>query len=103
MTLGAWLRERAPTAPAPLADRIEAVLGDRLAADASCATEACVDAAEALLRDLLDRSSTGRESALDLLTVDALITYAFEAAAAEPASLEARASAAMARLSLLVQ
>ena len=42
------------------------------------------------------RPSAGRESALDLLTVDALVTYAFEAA--EPASLEATATAAMIRL-----
>jgi len=50
------------------------------------------------LTELAARPSAGRESALDLLTVDALVTYAFEAAAGAPESLEATATAAMIRL-----
>lgn len=101
MTLRDWLHERTPPAPARLSARIEDALGDRLTSDAASAPDACVDAAELLLRDLLEHSATGRESALDLLTVDALITYAFEAAATDPATLESRATAAMSRLSHL--
>jgi hypothetical protein len=56
-----------------------------------------------LLRELVSRSATGRESALELLAVDALVTYAFEAAAASPTSLTTTANAAMARLSLAAQ
>jgi hypothetical protein len=47
---------------------------------------------------LLDRSTTGRESALDLLTVDALVTYALEAAATTPGSLPELTTNAMTRL-----
>lgn len=100
MTLGAWLRDRTPTPPPRLSDHIEDVLGDLAARDEREAPVLCVDAAERLLRELLDKP-TGRASALDLLTVDALVTYAFEAAAREPSSLDAHAERAMARLSLV--
>jgi hypothetical protein len=38
---------------------------------------------------------------LDLLTVDALITYAFQEAAGEPERLESRASRAMERIAAI--
>jgi hypothetical protein len=44
-----------------------------------------------------------RSGALDLLAVDALVTYAFEAAADDPHSLEARTSAALARIAALAE
>ena len=49
-------------------------------------------------RELLARPTTGRESALDLLTVDALVTYALEAAASSPESLPMLTTDAMTRL-----
>ncbi|HVX40147.1 MAG TPA: hypothetical protein VHB25_11280 [Gemmatimonadaceae bacterium] len=98
MTLRAWLRDRSAPPPARLAARIDAVLGARAEEDATRAAESCLDAAEDLLRDLLARPSAGRDAALDLLTIDALVTYGFEAAAREPAAVEARARAAMQRL-----
>lgn len=70
----------------------------RCGQDAADATELCVSAANELLTELLARASAGRESALDLLTVDALVTYAFEAASVDPSSLGARATDAMSRL-----
>jgi hypothetical protein len=97
MTIDAWLRERAP-APPQLSARVTQVMGDRVDRDAGEASVACLDAAEELLRDLLARPSAGRESALDLLTVDALVTYAFEAASETPESLGACATDAMRRL-----
>ena len=100
MTLGAWLQDRTPTPPPRLSVRIEDVLGDFAARDERDAPVLCVDAAERLLRELLAKP-TGRASALDLLTVDALVTYAFEAAAREPSSLDALAERAMSRLSLV--
>jgi len=57
-----------------------------------------VDAAERLLRELTTQASLGRDSALDLLTVDALVTYAFEYAAASPESLLAATTDAIERL-----
>jgi hypothetical protein len=102
VTLGAWLAERSPAPPRRLAQRVEQALGDRVHADANHAAELCVDAAAVLLHELLGRA-TGRESALELLAVDALVTYAFEAAAAHPETLTADANTAMARLSLAAQ
>lgn len=99
MILADWLRQRTPTPPVELSARIQQTLGERCNADASAAPELCVAAAESLLRELVARPSAGRESALDLLTVDALVTYAFEAASEHPGSLMDRAEHAMTRLS----
>ena len=100
MTVGAWLRERAP-APPQLSARVTQVMGDRMDRSADEASMACLDATEELLRELLSRPSAGRESALDLLTVDALVTYAFEAASGTPESLDAHATDAMRRFASL--
>jgi hypothetical protein len=76
-------------------------LADRADRPTAAALEQTLAAAETLLGELLARPTTGRESALDLLAVDALVTYAFEAASSEPATLGARAGEAMIRLSAL--
>jgi hypothetical protein len=73
------------------------VLGDRCESSADGGFSILLDAADALLRDLIARPSMGREAALDLLAVDALTTFAFEAAAMETDSLAARSGAAMTR------
>ncbi len=100
MTLGEWLDERTPAPPPRLAARIGAVLGDRVTRDSNQAPVLFVDAAEELLRDLLARPSAGRASALDLLTVDALVTYAFEAASDAPETVSDLSTLAMTRLAL---
>lgn len=97
MTLRAWLRSRTPPGPERLLARIEEVLGDRCDASADEGFTLCLDAADALLRDLIARPSMRREAALDLLAVDALTTFAFEAAAMDTDSLAARGAAAMTR------
>jgi hypothetical protein len=102
MTVRAWLRERTPRPPERLTERIDTALGDRGDADRIHAEVACLDAADLLLREILIRESTGRESALDLLTVDALVTYAFEAASERPDSLESHAAHAIVQLSSAV-
>lgn len=101
MTIRAWLAERRPPPPARLRERIESAFGTALDRPAADAPAQAITAAETLLEDLLARSTAGRESALDLLTVDALVTYAFEAASVDPASLAARADDAMTRLAAL--
>ena len=103
MTLAEWLRDRTPAPPPRLAERIQTVLAERTSRPVAEAPELCVAAAAELLHELFSRPTAGRASALDLLTVDALVTYAFEAAAADPATVEARATAAMSRLSLVTQ
>ena len=102
MTVRAWLRERTPRPPERLTERIDAALGDRGDADRIHTETACLDAADLLLREILIRDSTGRDSALDLLTVDALVTYAFEAASERPDTLDTHASRAVVQLSEVV-
>jgi hypothetical protein len=97
MTVGAWLRERA-SAPPDLTARIVEALGEGLNAPSDDATHMLMETAERLLAELVAGSSAGRESALDLLAVDALATYAFEAASVTPESVPVQANAAMRRL-----
>lgn len=66
-------------------------------ADASDVPDAYLDAAEALFARVLDAGCTSRDHALDLLTVDALVTYALEAAADRPDEVAERARTAMRR------
>jgi hypothetical protein len=101
MTIGEWLATRAPAPPAQLMRRVRDALGDALEDDARFAHDRCVDAAERLVAQLLRDGRTGRESAPDLLAADALVTYAFEAAAGDPIGLVDRARGTMARLARL--
>ena len=95
-TVGEWLAAREPAPPPALAARLRELLGrDALEADAQRAPELLLDAGEAVLARLLREAATTRESALDLLAADALVTYAFEAAGDEPATLPARVARAM--------
>lgn len=95
MTLGEWLDSRTPAAPPALAARIRSAVGDDLALDAREAPRILL----ALARDRLDAflmvESASRVGAGDLLLVDALVTYAFEAASDAPDSLDALALDAM--------
>ena len=61
------------------------------------ATEA-LDAAERLLDSVLRTDCETRASALDLLTVDALMTYALEIAGRDPSLLEEFPEEAMRRI-----
>ena len=101
MTIAEWLAARTPRPPRALSARIGVVMGEALALGVSDAPAAFVEAGERLIADLLRRGTTTRESALDLLTADALVTYAFEAAAEAPADLADRAADAMARIAAL--
>lgn len=90
-TVGEWLAARTPPPPPALRNRIREAIGVAATLPIERAPEACLVAAERLVALLLRESSTSRESALDLLTADALVTYAFEAAgeAAGEASTDA--------------
>ena len=100
-TVGQWLTALQPPAPPALAARLKLALAPFATQPVDRAPEACLDAGEQLLDDLLASGSTTRGSALDLLAVDALVTYAFQAAADAPERLEARAARAMARIAAL--
>lgn len=92
-----WLSARTPAPPAALARRVATILADTPASGGLA--EQLIVAAEHTLRGLLRANATERDAALDLLAADALVTYAFELAADEPASLDPLATEAMHRLS----
>ena len=94
-----WLARRDP-APAALARRLAEVLGPA-GLDAPHTPDRYLAAAESLLGSMLHEGCATREAALDLLVCDALVTYAFEAAADEPARLEAMTRQAMTRIAAL--
>ena len=79
MTLAQWLDQRQPVPPPALRSRIDAALGSDLHASAADPSETLLAAGERLVRALLADEATTRDSALDLLAADALVTYAFEA------------------------
>jgi hypothetical protein len=64
--------------------------------------DVCLAAASTLLRQTVRGNAAGRETALDLLAADALVTYAFEAAADDVNALDGRAVGAMRHLGALV-
>ena len=101
MTVADWIRARSPAPPAALAAAVIASLGEYGNDDASRTTVCCLDAAIALLQELLAGDPLDRSEAAALLAADALVTYAFEAAADSPDRLDDRAAEAMARLAVL--
>ncbi len=81
MTVAEWLDSREPSPPSRLAERLRSVLGDR-GTLATALNPACLaQAGIALLRAIEERECNDRSDALDLLAADALVSYAFEAAA----------------------
>ena len=98
MTVGAWLRSRTPPPPPAMLAGVIDALGDRTALGAHAAPMACLDAAVALLEALLREDTLGRERADELLVADALVTYAFEAAATSASDLDEFAATVMTRL-----
>jgi uncharacterized membrane protein len=101
VTVGDWLSARTPAPPAPLAERLRVSLGARLSDGSEHTFESALETAESLLAELIALGCAQRSRALDLLAVDALVTYAFEAAAESPDTLSARATAAMAEIARL--
>ncbi len=73
--------------------------GERPASETAAA---CLDVAAQRLAAILEERRFQRDGALDLLTVDALVTYAFEhASMSTPADLSGMAAAAIRRLGAL--
>lgn len=103
MTIGEWLRSRTPTPPVELLEGLERALGPSLHADAEMATAEFLGAAERMLRELVAAGETGRPAAADLLTIDALTTYAVEAATETLDDLPDFAEDAMARFANVIK
>jgi len=96
-----WLDSRYPEAPEALKGRIAQVVAEHPEWNAMPRAEALVEAGEILLEHVLAAAPKDREAALDLLAADACVTYAFEAAADEPAQFTERADRAMRRIAAL--
>ena len=98
MTLQEWIERRELEPPAALADRLRTAVAATPDTAGMPLPDAAVEAALELLDTLLHGAGASRAGALGLLTADALMTYAFEAAADEPDRLEAIAEEAMRRI-----
>lgn len=99
---GQWMAAHSEQPPVALRSRLDALVNAPDAPNGASVAHALLDAGKQLLGTILQSGSTQRDAALDLLTADALVTYAFEAAADDPASLDAQAAAAMREISALV-
>lgn len=95
-----WLDTRDPAPPPAIARRIRELVIDGASSPDELA-DAYLRAGERLLDQVLHRDCAARENALDLLVADALVTYAFEMASADPHMLERRAAGAMSRIAAL--
>lgn len=84
-------------------DGLERALGPALEKDAAEATAEFLAAAERMLRSLVASGETGRPIAADLLTIDALTTYAVEAATETLQNLPDFAEDAMARFANVIK
>ena len=101
MTVGEWLEARTPRPPAALIARLRAVLAESLGESSEHVPDVLLAAGERVVAELLQSNSTSRDSALDLLTADALLTYAFEAAGSDVPTIARRATEAMGRIAAL--
>jgi hypothetical protein len=87
-----------PPTPAALRERVAAALRD-VGGDGDAPTPvACLAAGERLLAGVTAGDERSRGTALDLLAADALVTWAFELAAAAGDELEELAAGAMRRI-----
>ena len=78
MTVRDWLESRSSDAPRQLTERMVAALGADGVTHADRTAHVCARAAARILEGLVTDARFGRDSALDLLTADALMTHAFE-------------------------
>jgi hypothetical protein len=101
VTVAEWVAERAGEVPAPLLAGVHEALGSAAGRPAHDAADALLDAAERRLVEFVPGGADVRGGALPLLTIDALITFALEAAADRPDEMDSRARRAMLRLAAL--
>ena len=98
MTLRDWLAHREPSPPRELRERVEA-LAVAVPERADDIGGTLLDAAESALIGLSRLPVGERSTALDLLAVDALVTYSLEWASQDPEQIPALSERAMNRLS----
>jgi hypothetical protein len=92
VTIREWLATRSLAAPAPLQDRMLELIGSGAELSADRGADVFLETAQKSLAALLSEQKFDRDGALDLLAIDALMTFAYEHAAehaATAASLDA--------------
>jgi hypothetical protein len=89
-----WLSSRDPDAPPALTTCARELLEAHPEWERLSRVDALIEASEALLRRVLEGGAVARANALDLLAADACVTWAFEAAADDPAGIAGRAERA---------
>lgn len=98
MTVREWVESRSTVAPASLTQRMLTALGSMADEDESAVPDASIRAAARALEGLVADARYGRESALDLLAIDALTTQAFEYASERAPTQIDRVASSCARL-----
>lgn len=78
MTVKDWITSRKPQAPPALLQQVLAALGEDAEVPESRTLDVCLAAAARSLAGLLSERRFARDSALELLAIDALTTFAFE-------------------------
>lgn len=102
MTLLEWLDAREPAPEPALRARIR-TFASPLQREEGTLPDRLLVAAERALTQLLANGTGARDFALDLLAIDALVTYAFEAATESADRIPELAHEAMARLSAVAR
>jgi len=94
-----WILANAPDIPPELVSRVRLVLERNTGWEELALPEALLLAGDELLASVL-RAGNGeaRAGAMDLLSADACVTWAFEIASGEPGTLSARAESAIQRI-----
>jgi hypothetical protein len=98
MTDSDWLSRRAASVPEELASAIRAALKTKIDSGEDPTPIELLEAAQTLLEKVLANECAERESALDLLTADALVTFALEIATEKASALNEFPETAMSRL-----
>ena len=101
MNLMRWIDSRTPAPHPALAQRMRPALDAVASAGAARPDESALDAALILLETIVADGNGSRTGAITLLAADALVTYAFEAAAVDPHQIDSRAHQALARIAAL--
>ncbi len=94
-TVGNWMESLHPKPPHALEQRMREALDIHKERPFNELPQSCLDAAQSVLARLLASGSTSRDSALDLLTADALVTCAFAVPSDTPELVLSQADSAM--------
>lgn len=101
-TVADWLSQHDPMQPTALRERLQELLAADAGRPAAQVPEVFIRVGKRLLEQIVNTDEPGdRRNAADLLAVDALVTYAFQAAAELPAELDEKAGDTMIQLAEL--